>query len=89
MSTDQMPSQQSAHRAADDAPAEYAAWRTARWEEIAGPNGKAKVVANGKVIGRDTQIIDGSRRLDGDGRRRRRREGQRHDSGRNGRGAFR
>jgi uncharacterized protein (DUF1684 family) len=57
MSTDQMSPQQSAHRAADDAPAEYAAWRTARWDEIAGPNGKAKVVANGKVIGRDTQVI--------------------------------
>ncbi len=38
---------------------EYAAWRTARWEEIAGPNGKAKVVAKGKVTGRDTQIIPG------------------------------
>jgi hypothetical protein len=33
--------------------------REARWDEIAGPNGKAKVVARGMVIGRDAQIIEG------------------------------
>jgi uncharacterized protein (DUF1684 family) len=40
-------------------PAEYQAWRKGRWEEIAGPNGKAKVVANGKVIGREVHTIPG------------------------------
>ncbi|WP_210590835.1 hypothetical protein [Streptomyces sp. GESEQ-35] len=30
-------------------PADYEAWRQGRWEEIAGANGKAKVVANAKI----------------------------------------
>ena len=40
-------------------PAEYDAWRRGRWEEIAGPNGKAAVVANGVVTGRDARTIAG------------------------------
>ncbi|MER6949121.1 DUF1684 domain-containing protein [Nonomuraea sp. NPDC000554] len=40
-------------------PAEYEAWRQGRWEEIAGPNGKAKVVANGKVVGPDVHTLPG------------------------------
>jgi uncharacterized protein (DUF1684 family) len=40
-------------------PAEYEAWRKARWEEVAGPNGKAKVVARGMVVGREPQVIEG------------------------------
>lgn len=40
-------------------PAEHRAWRRARWQDIAGPNGKAKIVANGTVIGRDTHVIAG------------------------------
>ncbi len=40
-------------------PADYEAWGEARWDEIAGPNGKAKVVANGRVTGRDTVVIPG------------------------------
>jgi hypothetical protein len=43
----------------DSVPAEYEAWRQGRWEEIAGPNGKAKVVANGKVVGRDVHTLPG------------------------------
>jgi hypothetical protein len=35
----------------DQVPPEHEAWRRARWDEVAGPNGKAKVVANGKVTG--------------------------------------
>jgi hypothetical protein len=30
-------------------PADHEAWREARWEELAGPHGKAKVVAKGIV----------------------------------------
>ncbi|MBT3153289.1 DUF1684 domain-containing protein [Streptomyces sp. CHD11] len=41
------------------APAEYEAWRKGRWEEVAGPNGKAKVVANGKITGRGTHVLPG------------------------------
>jgi uncharacterized protein len=59
MGTDQILPRQKANNAAGSVPAEYEAWRKARWEEIAGPNGKAKVVANGKVIGRDTHVIPG------------------------------
>jgi uncharacterized protein len=60
MGADQAPSrQQTANNAADSVPAEYEAWRKGRWEEIAGPNGKAKVIANGRVIGRDTHVIPG------------------------------
>ncbi|PXY18993.1 DUF1684 domain-containing protein [Prauserella muralis] len=44
---------------ANTVPAEYEAWREARWEEIAGPHGKAKVVANGRVAGRDPVAIPG------------------------------
>ncbi len=51
--------QQPAGEAVGDAPAEYEAWRRARWDEIAGPNGKAKVVANGKVTGRTPMAIPG------------------------------
>lgn len=51
--------QASADSAADGAPAEYATWREARWDEIAGPNGKAKVVARGMVVGRQTHVIEG------------------------------
>ena len=40
-------------------PTGYEAWREARWSEIAGPNGKAKVVANGRVTGRDAVVIPG------------------------------
>jgi uncharacterized protein len=40
-------------------PAEYEAWRKARWEEVAGPNGKAKVVARGMVVGREPRVIEG------------------------------
>ncbi|WP_033294952.1 DUF1684 domain-containing protein [Amycolatopsis jejuensis] len=40
-------------------PAGYLAWREARWDEIAGPNGKAKVVANGRIAGTDSQVIPG------------------------------
>jgi uncharacterized protein len=47
------------HVAEDQVPVEYEAWRTARWEEIAGPNGKAKVVANGRVVGRGIHVIPG------------------------------
>jgi uncharacterized protein len=59
MRTDQAPAQRRTRHAAGGVPAEYEAWRKARWEEIAGPNGKAKVVANGRVIGRGTHVIAG------------------------------
>ena len=36
---------------------DIAAWRRARWDEIAGPLGKAKVVANARVTGSDLQTI--------------------------------
>jgi uncharacterized protein (DUF1684 family) len=58
MGANQVPPQQKTN-AADSGPAEYEAWRTARWEEIAGPNGKATVVANDRVIGRDVHVIPG------------------------------
>lgn len=44
---------------ASGVPAAYQAWRKGRWEEIAGANGKAKVVANGKIIGRDIHTLSG------------------------------
>jgi uncharacterized protein (DUF1684 family) len=56
MDTDHVSSRQ---QTADNVPAHYEAWREARWDEIAGPNGKAKVVANGRVTGRDTHVIPG------------------------------
>ena len=40
-------------------PAEYDAWRRARWLDIAGTRGKAKVVGNGQVVGRDPCVIEG------------------------------
>ncbi|QUQ66850.1 DUF1684 domain-containing protein [Kutzneria sp. CA-103260] len=40
-------------------PAEHAAWREARWQELAGPNGKAKVVANGRISGPDPVVLPG------------------------------
>ncbi|MGI5439066.1 DUF1684 domain-containing protein [Streptomyces shenzhenensis] len=45
--------------AAHGAPAEYLAWRAGRWEEVAGANGKAKVVAKGKITGRDPHTLPG------------------------------
>ncbi|WP_405058699.1 DUF1684 domain-containing protein [Kribbella sp. NBC_01505] len=36
---------------ANSHPAEYDAWRAARWDEIAGPNGKVKVVSADKATG--------------------------------------
>lgn len=42
-----------------DTPTEYDGWRHGRWEEIAGPNGKAKVVANGMVTGPDVHTLPG------------------------------
>lgn len=39
---------------ADSSPApEHQAWREARWKDIAGLNGKAAVIGNGKVVGRE------------------------------------
>ncbi|MEV4075538.1 DUF1684 domain-containing protein [Nonomuraea fuscirosea] len=40
-------------------PAAHHAWRERRWEEIAGAHGKAKVVANGKIVGRDGHTLPG------------------------------
>ncbi|MFI6503911.1 DUF1684 domain-containing protein [Nonomuraea typhae] len=37
----------------------HQAWRKDRWEEVAGANGKAKVVANAKIIGRDAHTLPG------------------------------
>lgn len=37
----------------------YEAWRRARWIDIAGPRGKAKVVGNGQVMGRRGHAIEG------------------------------
>ncbi|WHX23469.1 DUF1684 domain-containing protein [Streptomyces malaysiensis subsp. malaysiensis] len=45
--------------AAADPPGEYTAWRQGRWEEVAGPNGKAKVVTNGKIVGRGRHTLPG------------------------------
>ncbi|MEV6981904.1 DUF1684 domain-containing protein [Sphaerisporangium sp. NPDC051017] len=60
MDADHVPSHdQSANNAADSVPADYEAWREGRWEEIAGQFGKVKVVANGKVAGRDARVIPG------------------------------
>ncbi|MEV5543048.1 DUF1684 domain-containing protein [Saccharopolyspora shandongensis] len=56
MDPDHVPSHQ---QTANSVPADYEAWRKARWDEIAGPNGKAKVVANGRVTGRDAHVIPG------------------------------
>lgn len=56
METEHVPGHQ---QTANDVPADHEAWREARWDEIAGPNGKGKVVANGRVTGRDTLVIPG------------------------------
>jgi uncharacterized protein (DUF1684 family)/ketosteroid isomerase-like protein len=44
---------------AGSVPADHEAWRTARWDEVAGPDGKAKVVARGMVSGREPQVVEG------------------------------
>jgi hypothetical protein len=49
MTAPQTPSNQQAADAANGVPADYEAWRQGRWEEIAGVNGKANVVANAKI----------------------------------------
>ncbi|NKZ01981.1 DUF1684 domain-containing protein [Nocardiopsis alborubida] len=56
MSTQQAPASGSAPA---DTPAEYDGWRRGRWEEVAGPNGKARVVANGMVTGPDVRTLPG------------------------------
>ncbi|MGW4069244.1 DUF1684 domain-containing protein [Nocardia grenadensis] len=40
-----------------DAVTEYEAWRRARWDEMTGPQGKAKVVAKGLISGIEPQIV--------------------------------
>ncbi|GAA0588521.1 hypothetical protein GCM10009534_23370 [Kribbella sandramycini] len=40
-------------------PADFDAWRRERWDEIAGPNGKAKVVAKGMISGSSVQMLPG------------------------------
>ncbi|WP_433260994.1 DUF1684 domain-containing protein [Actinosynnema sp. CS-041913] len=57
MDASHVPSHQ--QTANDHVPAGYEAWRKDRWDEIAGPNGKAKVVANGRVTGRDAHVFPG------------------------------
>ncbi|MFD6159315.1 DUF1684 domain-containing protein [Nocardia sp. NPDC060256] len=42
-----------------DSPAEYELWRQGRWQEIAGPHGKAKVIATGKIAGPDARSLPG------------------------------
>ncbi|RAS66810.1 uncharacterized protein (DUF1684 family) [Lentzea atacamensis] len=37
----------------------YEEWRQARWDEVAGPGGKAKVVAKGTVSGHEPQVLAG------------------------------
>jgi uncharacterized protein (DUF1684 family) len=58
MTTDKVSPQQTVHVAAE-VPMEHHAWRTARWEEVAGPNGKATVVAKGTVSGPEPRVIPG------------------------------
>lgn len=48
-----------ARKAGNAVPAEYTAWRKARWDELAGPNGKAKVVATGRVSGQNSLVLQG------------------------------
>jgi hypothetical protein len=38
----------------------YEEWRNARWNEIAGQDGKAKVVASGTVTGHEPQVVPGT-----------------------------
>jgi hypothetical protein len=64
MTTEQVSPQPTARdaeaaRYAEAAPAAHEAWRRARWDEVAGPNGKAKVVARGMVAGREPHVIPG------------------------------
>ncbi|PDP86667.1 hypothetical protein CQJ94_15340 [Glycomyces fuscus] len=40
-------------------PADHEAWRQSRWEEVAGANGKAKVVANAKITGPGPHTLPG------------------------------
>lgn len=58
MATEQITPQQTAHDAVA-VPAVHEAWRRARWEEVAGPNGKAKVVARGRVTGPGSHVVPG------------------------------
>ena len=61
MNTDQVTSKEQVppenNAAGEDATTEYEAWRKARWEEMAGPQGKAKVVAKGMISGPEPQIV--------------------------------
>ncbi|HWO61958.1 MAG TPA: DUF1684 domain-containing protein [Umezawaea sp.] len=41
------------------APPDHQAWREGRWDEIAGPNGKAKVVAKIRVAGPEVHTVPG------------------------------
>lgn len=59
MAAHQSLSHRQAPAGSPDALAGYEAWREGRWEEIAGPNGKAKVVANGKVTDQDLHTLPG------------------------------
>ncbi|GAA4707948.1 hypothetical protein APR04_003875 [Promicromonospora umidemergens] len=53
------PRPQATKQATTSPPADYTAWRAARWNEIAGPNGKAKVVANARITAREARSIPG------------------------------
>ncbi len=44
---------------ASNDPDEYRAWRESRWDEVAGPNGRATVVVVGELVGRGTQTLPG------------------------------
>ncbi|BCJ50560.1 hypothetical protein Asp14428_20350 [Actinoplanes sp. NBRC 14428] len=44
---------------ANDVPAEYETWRAARWAELTGPNGRAKVVAKAVISGPGPTAIPG------------------------------
>ncbi|MGW0953537.1 DUF1684 domain-containing protein [Streptomyces sp. NPDC001212] len=62
MAAPQPPSDKQAtadNSASNSVPAEYEAWRQGRWEEVAGANGKAKVVANGKITDRTPHTLSG------------------------------
>jgi uncharacterized protein (DUF1684 family) len=59
MTAPQTPVNQQTAIAANGVSAEYEAWHQGRWEEIAGANGKAKVVANGKITDRDPHTLPG------------------------------
>lgn len=58
MTTEQVSPQPTAHDA-EAAPAAHEAWRRARWDEVAGPNGRARVVARGMVTGREPHVVPG------------------------------